>query len=143
MSDQKEFVVRCRGIIVYEDKMLLVRGVNGKKYALPGGHLEFGESVADCIKREIVEELGVMPILGNILYINNYLDGIGHQSIELFFEIKNGKDFLDCDKLERTHSYELSEIVWKGKDEMADLMPRRVAEDFQNEKLFEIETRLI
>lgn len=31
----------------------------GGKWIVPGGHLEYGESLVDCAKREIQEELGI------------------------------------------------------------------------------------
>lgn len=50
-------------IIIYENKILCVqRGENklsyiSKKYEFPGGKMEPGESKAEAIKREILEEL--------------------------------------------------------------------------------------
>ena len=42
--------------------MVLLRrkGSHGDgEWSFPGGHLEFGERVVDCAKREVLEELGV------------------------------------------------------------------------------------
>ncbi|MEK6855597.1 MAG: NUDIX domain-containing protein [Nanoarchaeota archaeon] len=49
-------------IIIKHQKILLMKrkGAHGEgEWALPGGHLEFGESVEQYAKREIIEELGV------------------------------------------------------------------------------------
>ncbi|HLC97043.1 hypothetical protein A3B45_01780 [Candidatus Daviesbacteria bacterium RIFCSPLOWO2_01_FULL_39_12] len=51
------------GVLVLKDgKALLAKrkGAHGKgEYAFPGGHLEFGESILDCVKRECWEEAGI------------------------------------------------------------------------------------
>lgn len=52
------------GVIVVRDGLVLVGerlGAHGAgTWALPGGHLEFGEDVAACAARELAEETGLM-----------------------------------------------------------------------------------
>ncbi len=51
------------GIILKEDKILIAkRGLDkkfGGRWEFPGGKLEPGESLQDCIKRELEEELNI------------------------------------------------------------------------------------
>lgn len=143
-----QFKIRCRGIILDQDRLLVVKhSVNDKHYVLPGGHLEFGENIKECMLREIVEELGVEPILGNILYIHNYNAKDGQSNniyyTEFLFEITNGKDFVDCDKLNRTHAFELTEIRWISTQENIDILPKQISIDFRNDKLISNTTRFI
>lgn len=52
------------GIIVCREGRVLLglrRGSHGDgTWALPGGHLEFGESVVTCAQRELIEETGLL-----------------------------------------------------------------------------------
>lgn len=53
--------------IVKDKKVLLGKRLNSHgqgTWAFPGGHLEFGESLAACAQREVTEETGL--IIGNI-----------------------------------------------------------------------------
>jgi ADP-ribose pyrophosphatase YjhB (NUDIX family)/quercetin dioxygenase-like cupin family protein len=45
--------------IIENDKLLLIRRVDNDMWSLPGGTLEFGESLEDCIVREVKEETGL------------------------------------------------------------------------------------
>jgi len=140
---EPKLVVRSRGIIFYNDKLLIVRhNENSDLNALPGGHLEENEDPVDCIEREIFEELGVVPKIGRLFYVNSFTRR-GVHSIELLFEITNGEDFLDIEKLKGTHRHELFEIRWIGRDEDVVFLPTKVLEDFKNGTLLSDSVKFI
>ncbi len=51
------------GIMILKDGKVLLgkrKGSHGQgEFAFPGGHLEYMESFADCVKRELAEECGI------------------------------------------------------------------------------------
>ncbi len=144
MEQGKKFVIRCREIIFDGSKLLVVRHAHDTSFAaLPGGHLEWGEDVHTCLKREIVEELGVEPEIGRLLYINTFLDGENIQPMEFFFEVKNYSDYKDVSKLERSHAHELASIEWLSPKDKVRLMPKALAQDFKEGKLLSDEIRYI
>lgn len=50
--------VRTVGVLVRDGKILVQRDRNGNEYALPGGHVRIGETLADGLIREYKEETG-------------------------------------------------------------------------------------
>ncbi len=51
--------ILARGVCVESNKILLARFKPKDYYFLPGGHVEFGESVLSALEREIEEEMGI------------------------------------------------------------------------------------
>ena len=142
--DNKNTIIKVRGAIMHDSKLLIVKHFGTGFMALPGGHLKYREDVITCLKRELVEELGVMPEIGRLLYINTFIeDKNSTEYVEFFFEVKNGKDYLNIEKLERTHAHELSEILWVSTDSDIEILPKQFNEDFKNNKIFEGETKFI
>lgn len=60
------------GMFVFKDgKFLMGRRMNSHgdgTWSLPGGHLEFNETIEDCTKREVLEEAGV--VVKNIRFLD-------------------------------------------------------------------------
>lgn len=54
--DEEE--VRVKGLIINSNNEILL-GYSYHTYQFPGGHLEKGESIKECLKREILEETGM------------------------------------------------------------------------------------
>ena len=145
MEKQKEIKIKVRAIILHNGKLLVVRhpGYDAKLTALPGGKLEWGEDVKECLIREMVEELGMKPEIGKLLYINKFTEGEDKQYIEFFFEVKNGIDYLNSEKLIRSHSYELIGIIWASPTDNITIMPNAIGEDFKVGKMISDEVRYI
>ena len=57
-SDDFLFDVRAVGVLVKNGKLLVQRERNGNEYALPGGHVKLGETIAEGLIREYKEETG-------------------------------------------------------------------------------------
>lgn len=125
--------VTSRAVIMNGDKMLLVKLPHDTSYyCLPGGHLEFGEGVKECLSREITEELGVAPEIGRLLYINTYLEKENIETIEFFFEVTNGINYLKTEDSGRTHANEIAEIYWAKPEDNVRILPAKLNEDFKN-----------
>jgi 8-oxo-dGTP diphosphatase len=81
--------VRVCGICVKSDALLLVnhRGISTENFwAPPGGGIDFGESAAGCLAREISEETGLSVEIGNFLFACELIRPPLH-AVELFFEV--------------------------------------------------------
>lgn len=132
----KPKIIKCRGIIVANDKMLLARHSHNNRdfYAFLGGHLEGDENPRECAERELTEELGIEPRIGRLMYVNQYYED-ENDYLEFFFEVLNGEDYLDISKFNGTHGYELVDVSWVGKSDTIYVMPKVIFDDFKSGRL--------
>ncbi len=55
-------------LILYDNKILLLKMRATGKYHLPGGGIELGERMAETLKREVLEETGVEIEVGRLVH---------------------------------------------------------------------------
>lgn len=77
------------GVIIVRAGLVLLgqrMGSHGAgTWALPGGHLEFGESVEDCAAREVLEETGLqLRTIRTAPYTNDVFVSEGKHYVTLF-----------------------------------------------------------
>jgi len=91
------------GIVVVGGKILLVRRKNEPfkgGYALPGGFVEYGETVEECVLREIEEETGLKTRVDRLLgvYSEPGRDPRGHTVSLVFVLSHEGGSLSDSDE---------------------------------------------
>lgn len=89
--------VAAYGVIVREGQVLLSHWLEGERWTLPGGGLEFGEAPTDAAGREILEETGYSASVGALLGIDSFVipgherihgEGIPLHSIQVVYEAR-------------------------------------------------------
>lgn len=94
MKKLEGFNVRAYAICENEGKILVVHEYfKGKIFCkLPGGGVEFGEGILDCLRREFMEELNVeIEILHHLYTQEDFVESIvddGKQLLLIYYAVK-------------------------------------------------------
>lgn len=100
--------IGTRGIIIKDGKLYcqqlkIDRHEKTVDYwCTPGGGMDFGETIEENLIREIIEETGVTPEVGRLLFVQQFYDGEKEQ-MEFFFHITNADDYAEIDLGATTH----------------------------------------
>jgi 8-oxo-dGTP diphosphatase len=121
------------GAVIYQNNSILLQLRNHQPFedywALPGGHIEYGESVIPAVEREIKEETGLD--LHNIRFFHfytEYFPDIDWHAVVLVF-LAEGTGIM------QKQDTEVKELRWFSMDDIDDLPlafnHRKVIQDFK------------
>lgn len=83
--------VRINALIYKNESLLLIKhrniGPQNELWIPPGGGLEFGESIEDALKREVLEETGLSVKTYDYQFIYEFINPPLH-AVEIFFRVK-------------------------------------------------------
>ena len=94
MNHPSRYNLRVYGICLHDDGLLVAeeKHHDTAMRKFPGGGLEFGEGLKECLKREWMEELEVeIEVPGDIFYVNDFLIrsrfNPAEQVVALFYKV--------------------------------------------------------
>lgn len=102
-------------------------GAESDFWAIPGGGLDVGESLDEGLVREFEEEIGIKPVIGRLLFMQQFIfthrNGSLSEKMEFFFHIENTIDFQhDIDLSKTSHGHELARVAFID-PAISDLLP--------------------
>lgn len=100
--------------VTHEGKLLLTKyaGREYTRYALVAGYTEFGETLEDTVKREVMEEVGIR--VKNIRYYKNQPWGFSDSILVGYWAELDGSPQIHLDETE------LSTAVWMAPEDIPD-----------------------
>lgn len=114
-------VIKVRWVIKKENKIFLVKITKWNFYCLPGWTYEWNETFQECLKREIIEELWIIPVVGKTILIKEFFkESTKELYLDIWFEITNADDFETVSQ-EATHAFEI-ENAWFYSEEDLKLL---------------------
>lgn len=121
--------LRVCALIVQAQKILLLKhkglGTMGHLWIPPGGGCEYGQSLAQNLQRELLEETGLQVAPGSLAYIHEHLSPPLH-AVELFYfaEITGGTLSMGIDPEYPEDQQIITELRWMNQQEISALDPQ-------------------
>lgn len=83
MGIDKKIRIRVAVVLIKGNKILLVQHQKkGRKYwLLPGGGLEYGETIEECAKRELREEANLHITVGDLILVSESIPPDDHRHV--------------------------------------------------------------
>ena len=120
--------IGCEVFLIKNGAVLLGRRKNcsgAETWGLPGGHLEFGETILECAKRELKEELGIEGLQLTLISVVDAIDE-GGQYVHMSFLLEQFLGEIRCMEPDLCYEWKFFEL---------DKLPQDVFKPHQ--KIFE------
>lgn len=141
-TDDCIFDVRTVGVLVKDGKLLVQRDTDGNEYALPGGHVKFGETTVDGLIREYKEETGADICCERLLWTEEcFWEWNGRKAHNLAYyyliEICGGSDIPDVGEFV-SHKDNCNVVIgWMPIDKLENVI---IYPEFLKKKIFELDS---
>lgn len=113
--------VALKVLIAKENAILFVRETDKKtgitQWELPGGRLDEGETMTQCIAREMQEELGISVTIKGIHECFPFTSKSGQNH----FVVVIRAELADAGQAPKPNSVDIDEVRWVAKDDVAKL----------------------
>lgn len=121
-----KFNLRVYGILVNDNEEVLLSSELrfGKAMVkFPGGGLEFGEGQKECLKREFLEECGIHVEVGDLFYVNDFVQVSAFHSdqqlVSFYYWVTyKNLHLLKTVPLSYQHENEGEKLVWRKLTEL-------------------------
>jgi len=135
--------IRVNGLLIRDDALLLVKMVSPVSrehiWIPPGGGLDYGERMSDCLEREFREETGITVFVKDLYLVNELLEPPYH-AIEFYFWVDDdgGSPVLGKDPEHGEHDQILEEVKFIPFSELPEInlapgyLAHHVAEDYRS-----------
>ena len=126
-----------KSLIIYNRRVLIIKRSNyvnrgNDEWDIPGGGLDFGETILDCLHREIMEETGLTVYVDRLLYAITAIvptrtnDG----AVGLVYICHSDTDAVVL-------SHEHTEYLWVTKNQLMELISEPAMHDYAKNGIFE------
>lgn len=126
--------VRVCGVCIQNNKVLMInhQGINQENifWSAPGGGLEYGETIINCLKREFEEECNLKIEVGVFLAHYEYINAPLH-AIELFYEVKIIGGSIKLGHDPELNYTTMTDLKWMNLSDLKKLKPNGVHSHFQ------------
>lgn len=127
-------IVIVKGIILYNDRVLIVRRdanehIGAGNWELVGGKVEFGEELEEALYREVREEVRLDISIDRLLYATTFKTNPEKQGVILVYRCY-AKD--DKVKLSEEHS----NYKWVFEEELRELIFEDILDDMDKYNIF-------
>lgn len=133
---ENTIIVGVKAVILNNGRALIIKRAKSEKigggtWEPVGGILEFGEDIEVALRREIKEEVGFTVTINKILYASTFKTDPSRQVVILTY-------LCETENTNVSLSDEHEEFIWATKEDLKQLLPLNILEDFEKNKVFSL-----
>jgi len=127
-TTEGRFNYRVAGLLIHDDKLLIMKDENQSNYYVPGGRVMLNETSEDAVKREIREELSIEVNVRRMLWVNEnfFIEPTSQEKFHeiCFFylvELKNDEFLSRGNEFTINENGKIHTYYWKHMKELKDM----------------------